>query len=421
MPETAYSERSDQAGVCVADGWGVRLSVRGGSLIVEDGTGEDRRRRTYPRVGHGLTRVILRNPGSGSMSFEALRWLRVLGIPLVGLTQEGPVLIESPRTIDDARLRRAQALAIAGEAGLAIAKTLLGAKLRGQAGLLASRFGELSEAEAIERLGRQLAAADDLDACRWAEAEAASIYWGAWVGRPDTQIWWDGRDARRIPEHWRGYGSRRSAISGGNWKASHPVNALLNYAFRVLEGEAALALLAVGLDPGMGVVHTDDRKRDSMALDLVEPVRPQVEAWVLELLQTHRMAKSDFIEASSGTVTLTGPVAHELASWAPRMAQELAPYAEATRDILAGATGYKVQLSTPLTQARRKASAAAPVSPTRRKHAGGRPRSETSYRAIAERLGITQAKARRMFGPPPPAPATSRSSTPQATPLAQLP
>jgi CRISPR/Cas system-associated endonuclease Cas1 len=59
---------------------------------------------------------------------------------------------------------------------------------------------------------------------------------------------------------------------------------MLNYLYALLESEARLALAALGLDPGIGVLHNDTRTRDSLACDLMEPVRPQVDAYLLDWL-----------------------------------------------------------------------------------------------------------------------------------------
>ena len=58
-----------------------------------------------------------------------------------------------------------------------------------------------------------------------------------------------------------------------------------NYLFACLESEARLALLAHGLDPTLGVLHADQRNRDSLALDAMEPVRADVDAFLLDLLE----------------------------------------------------------------------------------------------------------------------------------------
>ena len=58
----------------------------------------------------------------------------------------------------------------------------------------------------------------------------------------------------------------------------------------MLEAEARIALLAIGLDPGIGVLHADLEARDSLTLDLMEAVRPRVDAHVLGLLRTRTAA-----------------------------------------------------------------------------------------------------------------------------------
>lgn len=71
--------------------------------------------------------------------------------------------------------------------------------------------------------------------------------------------------------------SRHSPLSGGLRLAVTPVHAILNYSFALLESESRLALVALGLDPGLGLgLHADTPNRDSLALDVLEPVRPQI-------------------------------------------------------------------------------------------------------------------------------------------------
>ena len=56
---------------------------------------------------------------------------------------------------------------------------------------------------------------------------------------------------------------------------------MLNYMYALLESEARLAAAALGLDPGLGFIHVDTPARDSLACDLMEAARPQVDAYVL--------------------------------------------------------------------------------------------------------------------------------------------
>jgi CRISPR/Cas system-associated endonuclease Cas1 len=55
--------------------------------------------------------------------------------------------------------------------------------------------------------------------------------------------------------------------------ASSPANALLNLLYALLEGESRLSAAAMGLDPGIGVLHVDTPNRDSLACDLMMNLR----------------------------------------------------------------------------------------------------------------------------------------------------
>jgi uncharacterized Zn finger protein (UPF0148 family) len=137
--------------------------------------------------------------------------------------------------------------------------------------------------------------------------------------------------------------------NNGNKKAERPVNAILNYLFALLEVESVLACHVVGLDPSLGIMHADAKGRRSMALDLMEPVRPVVEQWTLDLLTKRSFKKSDFVETSDGHVRLLAPLTHELAGSMSQWRKEVAPWAEKVAHLLGQAMRGKYQPVTPLT------------------------------------------------------------------------
>ena len=96
----------------MVDGYGIQISTRTGRLVVSDGIGRQRRERVYNRATHGLSRLVIMAT-TGHVTLEAHRWLDQLGIGLVMLDPStGDVTMASTRVAnDDARLRRAQALA----------------------------------------------------------------------------------------------------------------------------------------------------------------------------------------------------------------------------------------------------------------------------------------------------------------------
>jgi CRISPR/Cas system-associated endonuclease Cas1 len=114
------------------------------------------------------------------------------------------------------------------------------------------------------------------------EAQAAACYWQAWVDHPQIGIRFARKDLGRVPEHWLRFDGRRSVLMSvnGNRRAERPANALLNFLYSLVEPEAIRACHMVGL----GLVHLDAKNRASFAPDLMEPVRPAVERYVLDLL-----------------------------------------------------------------------------------------------------------------------------------------
>ena len=125
--EQTYA-RADLAGVCVCDGFGVRVVVERGALEVHDGIGQQRRKRRYDRATHGLRRLVILN-AAGTVSLDALRWCQALGVGVLVLGPDGtPQLASTPRTTDDARLRRTQALAPTESYGPDVARWLISRK-----------------------------------------------------------------------------------------------------------------------------------------------------------------------------------------------------------------------------------------------------------------------------------------------------
>src|SRR5215217_5000241 len=136
------------------------------------------------------------------------------------------------------------------------------------------------------------------------------------------------KDLPHIPEHWRTFGTRASPITSTSRSAGNPINALLNYAYAILETEVRLAILAMGLDPGMGVLHADLKSRDSFVYDLLEPLRPVVDGYVLNLLAERTFAVKEFFETRQGVCWLMPPLPQTVAELAPRLAQLAAPVVE---------------------------------------------------------------------------------------------
>ena len=84
------------------------------------------------------------------------------------------------------------------------------------------------------------------------------------------------------------------------------VNAMLSFSYSLLSHDCASALESVGLDAYVGVLHTDRPGRASLALDLMEELRPcMADRFVLTLINNRMLKPEDFQTQESGAVLLT--------------------------------------------------------------------------------------------------------------------
>lgn len=103
---------------------------------------------------------------------------------------------------------------------------------------------------------------------------------------------------------------------------------MLNYLYAILESEARLAAAALGLDPGLGVLHFDSCSRDSLASDLMEPIRPRVDAYVFDWINREPLRREWIFEQPNGNCRLVGSFAARLSETARTWGWAVAPVAE---------------------------------------------------------------------------------------------
>jgi CRISPR-associated endonuclease Cas1 len=340
-------------GVVVLYGYGTSVRVERGHLVVEDGVGSDRYKGRFPRVGHGLERLVVVG-ADGVVSLSALRWLADQNASFVMLERDGTVLATTgPVRPSDIMLRRAQALAHQTSVAFRISRELIDRKLAGQERVARESLQDNAASTLIRQIRSELAEVESIDAIRSVELRAAKIYWKAWRTVP---ISFPDKDLPRVPEHWRKFGSRASALSGSPRLAVNPVNAILNYLYALLEAECRLAVAALGLDPEMGVLHMDTINRDSFACDLMEPIRSDVDAYVLNRIVRQTLKRNWFFEERNGNCRLMADLASHLAETASTWARLVAPLAEwAVKEIASTARTRRPAPATRLTQNRKRA------------------------------------------------------------------
>ena len=180
----------------------------------------------------------------------------------------------------------------------AIARTMIFGKLSNGASSIQRTLRD--HAPRVEGLGLEQAAADirtllpqvlavsDPDTLRGLEGIAASAYFGVFdhllLGRKED-FFFHGRNRRPPLDR---------------------VNAMLSFAYSLLAHDCASALESVGLDAYVGFLHRDRPGRQSLALDLMEELRPcMADRFVLTLVNNRMIKPEDFQVQDSGAVLLT--------------------------------------------------------------------------------------------------------------------
>ena len=165
--------------------------------------------------------------------------------------------------------------------------------------------------EAAERrltnVARRTFVVSDVDGLRGLEGEAALVYFGVFahlVRVDDPAFAFRGR-------------SRRPPLD--------PVNALLSFLYAMLGHDCRSALEAHGLDPQVGFLHADRPGRASLALDLMEELRPVLaDRLALSLVNRRQLGADDFIVEEAGGVRLTDEARKRvLVAWQERKRDEL--------------------------------------------------------------------------------------------------
>src|SRR5437867_9030495 len=196
--------------VLTAVGYGLRVAVERGHLLVEDGVGADRRRFVFSRVDQQLKRLVIIGH-AGIISLDAIRWLHGVGVPLIHLDTNGTIfLVATPQGVAAPAQRRAQLRAMDSPLGVDIARGLIVAKIEGQLGVLRHIEGSGEAQEYVAACGKRARRAKTLADVRQIEPLAARAYWRAWQRVP---LQFDPQDAKRRPRHWRHFGSRMSTVT----------------------------------------------------------------------------------------------------------------------------------------------------------------------------------------------------------------
>lgn len=147
----------------------------------------------------------------------------------------------------------------------------------------------------------------DLEQLRGVEGEAASVYFGVldqMILQQKEFFCFQTRN-RRPP--------------------TDPVNALLSFVYTLLAHDVASALETAGLDSYVGFLHRDRPGRISLALDLMEELRPvYADRFVLSLINKQQLKPAGFRKQETGAVVMEDETRKKILSlWQERKNESL--------------------------------------------------------------------------------------------------
>jgi len=294
-------------------GHGIRLRVDHDALVVSNGFSHYPQRAVEHRFFRGdrlLPSRIIVLDGSGSITFDVMSWLSEQNVPLIHINWRGEVVTAlGAGHATDPRLIARQLDAQRSGHGLRFSVSLIRAKLLNGIETLSTALPACPVRQlAISQLQGGVSEITkrppkSTGALLGLEGRAALAYFNAWRS---LTLQWKGLGQRPIPRDWHAVGQRYTFArnKGGTRNASHPVNAILNYAYAILESQVRIQVIAAGFDPTIGFLHSGRRGRSDFVLDLMEPLRPIVDRKVLEFVQSQTFHPADFTIQLDGVCRL---------------------------------------------------------------------------------------------------------------------
>jgi len=323
-PKSPRAKRERSRTPLILCGHGVSLRIEAGTLHIRNGfTHYPQERETF-RFFKGdlnLPPKIIMLDGSGGLSFDVVSWLAAQNVALFRIDYLGEVasiIGGSGAAYDSDRVRWQVETKQDPARRLAFCCDLIARKIAATTDTMKSSLPDSpARARAMEKAARSIDRLErrgvrSVNDVLMVEAGAAAAYFAAWRGLP---LLWHRRSRNTIPDAWRlaeGRSAMRERSGVTNRNATHPVNAMLNYAYAVLHSEVQADAVAAGFDPRLGIMHESRPDAQALVLDLMEVRRPVVDAVVLKFVAGEMLTAADFVIRDDGVCRLAPQLARRL-------------------------------------------------------------------------------------------------------------
>jgi CRISPR-associated protein Cas1 len=325
--QSKRGRRQRETAPLILTGHGLSIRVDRASLLIRDGNTHypaERREWRFFKGGLDLPPRIVVLDGSGNVTLDALGWMAEQGVSFARVSYNGEqtaVMGPSGFSADPAKVAWQRETRDSPKKQLAFAQSIIRDKLQATSETLVDWLPPSPQRDkaltAVVACIAEVKKARTLSVLLSIEGTAAQNYWRAWRA---VEMKWKAQSRYPVPDEWRTFQARSSVLSGAkwkNWRASNPINAMLNYAYAVLMTEMRIKAIADGYDPMFGIMH-DQRERKkqytpSFALDLMEPLRPVVDRAVLKLVAEETFSGADFLLRGDGVCSLNPQLARNIA------------------------------------------------------------------------------------------------------------
>lgn len=221
--------------------------------------------------------------GNTDISSALMRELFWRGLSIVWCSYRGHVLGWSVGAKSPNGLARMKQQALSLEGCLPIAQRMIKSKIANHATLIRRNGQSPESVQSLRTLAKQTIQMQSLPELLALEGRAAQVYFSAFP------TMFKHKDADQFLQHWPGRRGRG---------ATDPLNAALNFVYGLLLADCIRALAACGLDPHGGFLHSPNRNKPALALDLMEEFRgPIADSIVLTLINTGGLRSNMFTNA----------------------------------------------------------------------------------------------------------------------------